>query len=297
MLLDPQEKTEAWERVHGEIISWLKENPAHAVGIANIATQKLGWSNVEYDTTVEGQPHARTFTSRATLKINDNEIVSDEVKASTQKASQQLATVDILAQIVEQKGNIEQVDAGADRPRPETVLWQQSEKQRPQEPQISTKNALQELCQGQGWQLPSYTVEQSGPDHKPSFTAKAQLVIGDRRVVSDEVSGVNRRDAEQRAAANLLEKLGVNPAQQVQREAKPVEVVNNNYVSALQTIIQRKGWRLPKYEVSQTEDGFSCTVRVYAEEGEITLTGESGRNSRQARQKAAEAIFQQISGL
>ncbi len=300
ILLEPQERTETWERVHGETITWLRENPAHATTIATMAKQSLGWPNITFETSFMGPDHARTFTTRATIKIRDIEIVSDEIKAGTQKASQQLATVDLLATMVGQKGKDEEVSSEAISPRSETILWQQRREKVSQHPEVSMKNALQEICQGRGWQLPLYSVEQSGPSHLPTFTARVELTINGKKVASEPVVGTNRKDAEQRAAANLLEKLGVNPTQQIQSEVRPVEVVNDNYIGALQTIAQRRRWPLPSYEVSQVggsaNDGFSCTIKVYTDSGIVTLKG-YGKNSKEARQKAAEAILDQISEI
>lgn len=300
LLLGPQDRTEAWQKVHEEIINWLRENPAHAITITTMAKQSLNWPNIIYETSFEGPDHARTFTSLATIKIKDVEIISEKVKAGTQKVSQQLATVDLLSTIVGQKVKKEDNDTEVTPSRGETVLWQQREAQPFQQPQISTKNALQEVCQQRKWQLPSYIVEQEGPSHMPTFRARTELTINGKKVISDEVKGASRKDAEQRAAASLLERLGVNPVQPAQRTEKPIEVISDNYIGALQTLAQRNHWCPPSYEVSQfgksAEEGFACTVRVKTDTGLVTIRG-VGKNSKEARQKAAEAIFQQISGL
>jgi ribonuclease R len=295
MLLEPQERIDAWKNVHNEIINWLIENPSHATTIATMAKQSLDWPNIEFDTSVIGPDHSRTFTTRATIQLNNTEITSEQVKDNTQKGSQQLATVNLLATIVGQTEIKERIIE--DSPTTKSVLGQQTETQKLQ---ISTKNILQEVCQKNGWPLPSYKVDLEGPSHMPTFKALAELTVEGRNITSDEVIASNKKDAEQKAAESLLEKLGVDSTQRLQPEVKPLKVVNDNYIGALQTIAQRNHWKIPSYEVSQVgksaTDGFSCTLTVYTDTGIETVKG-FGKNSKEARQKAAEAIFYQISGL
>jgi ribonuclease-3 len=68
------------------------------------------------------------------------------------------------------------------------------------------KTRLQEWAQGRGMALPDYAVsEREGPDHAPRFTVVARLANG------ETASGVatSKKQAEQAAAAALLDRLGV----------------------------------------------------------------------------------------
>ena len=67
------------------------------------------------------------------------------------------------------------------------------------------KTALQEWAQARGAPPPTYVeVARSGPDHQPVFTIAARLETGD----SAEATAGSKRQAEQAAAAALLQKVG-----------------------------------------------------------------------------------------
>jgi ribonuclease III len=67
------------------------------------------------------------------------------------------------------------------------------------------KTTLQELAQGQGLPLPEYTVlNRSGPDHRPVF----KISVNVEGLGQAAASGASKREAEIKAAANLLDQLG-----------------------------------------------------------------------------------------
>ncbi|GHF57570.1 ribonuclease III [Seohaeicola zhoushanensis] len=67
------------------------------------------------------------------------------------------------------------------------------------------KTALQELLQARGEQPPRYeAVARTGPDHAPVFTIAARLADG----TEARASATSKRQAEQAAAAALLQQLG-----------------------------------------------------------------------------------------
>jgi len=66
------------------------------------------------------------------------------------------------------------------------------------------KSALQELLQGRGWPPASYRiVRQEGPDHCKTFWVELHIA----EIVSATGSGANKKEAEQSAAEQALEKL------------------------------------------------------------------------------------------
>jgi ribonuclease-3 len=68
------------------------------------------------------------------------------------------------------------------------------------------KTRLQEYAQAKGWELPVYRMlDQSGPDHARSFVIEVFL-DGETRGHGE---GTSKKRAEQRAAAEALERLGV----------------------------------------------------------------------------------------
>lgn len=69
------------------------------------------------------------------------------------------------------------------------------------------KTALQEWAQARGQQPPSYVeISRAGPDHAPVFTIEARLASGEEA----QANAGSKRQAEQMAAASLLEKLEQN---------------------------------------------------------------------------------------
>jgi len=69
------------------------------------------------------------------------------------------------------------------------------------------KSSLQELIQGMGWPLPEYKVtKESGPDHRKLFSIQVKVGKGLKRAKS-EGAGHTKKEAEQKAAKNLLEEI------------------------------------------------------------------------------------------
>ena len=70
-----------------------------------------------------------------------------------------------------------------------------------------SKTALQEWAQARGMSPPRYVqLARSGPDHAPVFTISAELEDGSKA----EATARSKRNAEQAAAAALLEALPKN---------------------------------------------------------------------------------------
>jgi ribonuclease-3 len=69
-----------------------------------------------------------------------------------------------------------------------------------------SKTLLQELSQARGWGLPVYeVVEESGPDHRKSFTVECRL----KDEVVGQAEGRSKKSAAQSAAAQALAGLGL----------------------------------------------------------------------------------------
>lgn len=98
------------------------------------------------------------------------------------------------------------LDAGFDAAQ--TVvekLWQQHLEGSSITP-VDAKSALQEWAQGQGFALPIYEdVSRSGPDHAPQFVSQV-CIDGHAPIIG---IGSSKRQAQQLAAAALLEREGV----------------------------------------------------------------------------------------
>jgi ribonuclease III len=73
---------------------------------------------------------------------------------------------------------------------------------------LDWKTSLQELCAAQGYGVPEYVVEESGPDHQKTFRARvrvAEQLYGDGQ-------GRSKKEAEQQAAATAYGELEVAAA-------------------------------------------------------------------------------------
>ena len=77
-----------------------------------------------------------------------------------------------------------------------------------EEPPRDPKTALQEWAQARGLALPAYElVATSGPDHRPLFTVRVRVVGADPTTATAS----SKRNAEAKAAAMLLDRLGAGP--------------------------------------------------------------------------------------
>jgi ribonuclease-3 len=77
-----------------------------------------------------------------------------------------------------------------------------------EEPPRDPKTALQEWAQARGLALPAYElVATSGPDHRPLFTVRVSVVGADPTIATAS----SKRNAEAKAAAMLLDRLGPGP--------------------------------------------------------------------------------------
>jgi len=73
-------------------------------------------------------------------------------------------------------------------------------------PLRDAKTTLQEWAQGRGLPMPKYTiVDRSGPDHEPNFVVEVEI----EGMRSQSGRGRSRRDAEQKAAAAMLNSAGL----------------------------------------------------------------------------------------
>jgi ribonuclease-3 len=86
---------------------------------------------------------------------------------------------------------------------------------------IDYKSALQEICQKSKWGLPFYRVaNEMGPKHKRIFLVEVR--IKGQRYGSGR--GLSKKEAEQNAAKETLEKINGKPAQQNRPKQEPLPV-------------------------------------------------------------------------
>jgi len=97
------------------------------------------------------------------------------------------------------------LDGGLEAARKAIVpMLETAYRQKAREPVMDAKTQLQELSQALGWDLPEYRLtDASGPDHCKTFVVEC-WVAGE---LAGRGEGPSKKMAEQRAAADALEKL------------------------------------------------------------------------------------------
>ncbi len=78
-------------------------------------------------------------------------------------------------------------------------------------PVLDFKSALQERAQGLGLPQPTYVlVKETGPEHRKTFTVEARVAQRETKVgLASQAEGATKKAAEQEAARQLLESLGL----------------------------------------------------------------------------------------
>lgn len=180
------------------LLRGLEEKTAMALTILNHMTQACGLGAPGWEETSSGPVHAPEFQCRARARLCGQQRVGTTVVADRRMEARQRAGLALLAEIAQARW----------QPPAEWLLRIQESKviPLPKAADDNMKGKLQEMCQKRRWPMPAYEVMQSGPSHAPSFRAVAQVSVPQGAVLrSSEGAGGNRREAEHRAAANLIE--------------------------------------------------------------------------------------------
>ena len=157
--------------------------PVNAKGdlIALCQTRKLG--DPVFHVVHNGPSHAPTFSATIDLSVGGEVFRSGPHDAGTRKDAERLAAVAMLERLVDIRGDA----------KPSAPVH------------ANPKSALQEYCQKKGWPLPVYSIKQTGPSHKPTFEVSALIAAPGGNFNSPTVAAGSRKDAEQKAAAAMLE--------------------------------------------------------------------------------------------
>lgn len=300
LLFEATQTGETSDRLNNVLLSWLQENTSHGITILTMGSQAFGWETPVAQTTSSGPDHARTFTSVYKIRIDGQEIVSDSANGSSQKLSQQRASIDLLAKVLQVRGKtVETPVFPVDLPKAETlppraVVVDFSEK-------VNYKGLVQEISQKNQGQLPVYNSEQTGEAHSPTFTATAQLTLGERTYISDPVVGRTKKEAEQMAAASLMKIVEnvVNPRGQSLDITPAITINEGNFVGGLLELCQKMHMKLPNFaKGKRTPDGeVSVVCSVKLPDGKTVTYTASGSNEKEAKQRAAEMAFTNYSNL
>lgn len=288
ILIESNRDNEDWTRVRERTMSWLEENPNHAATIITMATQSLKWTTPHYETSSGGPDHRRTFTSVGSLSIEGQAYSSEPQTASSKKEAEQYAAISLLENILGIESKRRNV-VGREEPRREYGT-----------PTENYKGLLQERCQQQRWALPTYESSESGPPHQPKFTVVAEMTMDGTTYTSDPSVGPNVKQAEQLAAASLLDKIPNMPP--IRRESRSTHtrkpsIAQPHFISRLQGFYQGTGAPLPEYEYTDGTSGFECTCTALTPDGTPMVFTAEGPSKKAAKRNAAKLAHDELRPL
>jgi ribonuclease R len=227
------------------------------------------------------------FSTEVTLPTKDG-LLKANGRGETKKAAAQRAAVGLLASI-----------AGYDWEPP--TFWAESAIPDPKAAQASdAKGGLITYCQANRLPPPSFQMSSEGPSHAPKFTSVAAVGVGPTRIESAPALGTTKKDAEQKAAAELLTLLKAK-----MKDGKQTEVTKNqasgsapdNAKTLLQEVCQKRKWSLPSYDCSQSGSPpvFFATAKVTTAGGMDIISERFQALSKKAAEKlAAENLLAMI---
>ncbi len=295
ILLESRKEDAAWQRIRERTIKWIEANPNEAISIIFMGTQSLGWSQPQYTTTSVGDDHTLIFTSVGTMSVGDKVYTSVMQTASSRKTAEQLAAVSILEKILGMVSSSINLGGNNIHLIPEI----------PEEKAAHNYiGLLMERCQQEHWQKPTYEISKIGPDHTPSFKGIAKVVINGTAYYSDTVEAATKKQAQQLAAASLVEKLPYatpyKTTEPYRKQGEPAPVkpqaqttsADGVFISKLVGILAQKGKGMPSYEISPDDKGFECQCTVpYPDGSDVTFTA-IGRNKDEAKRNAAKEAYE-----
>lgn len=187
-----------WKPIAGAVVAALSRRPTDAVSVLAQATQVSGWPEASFEVAECGEPHARTFTARASVRFHDfhddvRAFVSAEASGRQKKQAEQVAAVRLVATLCGCDAQVVEVsEAPAAQAKP--VVKPEASK--------DPVSAINEWTQKTGAPAPTYEFSMSGPSHVPVVTCVAK--VGS---VAAEGTGSSKQEAKKLAARDLLKLL------------------------------------------------------------------------------------------
>ncbi|MCS4090171.1 RNB domain-containing ribonuclease [Rhizobium sp. BK176] len=228
------------------------------------------------------------FVSEASLSTK-NGTLSAKGQATSKKAASQRAAVGILAAL-----------AGFAWTPPEE--WNDGNGNKPKAissaaPAANAKGDLISHCQIRKLPAPTFDMTRDGPPHDPLFTAVASVGVGPARISSSPMVASSKKEAEQKAAADLLATLKGNAKAEPKPLGAKATTPQSNAKNALQELCQKRKWSLPTYETTQSGSPpvFTATASVKTTGGKL-ITSEQfeGSTKKAAEMLAAEGLIGMI---
>jgi ribonuclease R len=280
-----------WYRVRKEALQSLANKPSNAVSVLEMVKQDFDSPQIDTETKDEDTEQQHIYNSILKFKVKNRLFVSKECSSSTKKGAEQLATVDLLAQIAfiptesidfKFQGKVE-IPFKAIRKAEEITE--------------NYKGLLLEICQKSKILSPEFQIIKSGLTHIPEFKCTATIVIDGKTYQSKEVIAQNKKNAEQLASKDLLAQIPTSLTQD-KEPLKPASIKHGNFVVILQEFCQKNGLELPAY-IDGGIDGpaHSLTISVICRltiENKIFESTSRAPNKKTAKQGAAEQVYRQL---
>lgn len=180
------------------IIQSIQASPHIATAVYNILMQKFDFSEIVAAESSTGPDNSPLFL--CVSSIENKGMSSTPIYAKSKKISSQLATLDLLQQLI--NVNIQLSMKIADMP---LELEQKETKKVPLIPTNNHKGDLQEWCQKNGYPVPQYETSKSGPDHSPIFKTKLSVEINGEKIQSISDKGSNKKESQKLTAKQWIE--------------------------------------------------------------------------------------------
>jgi ribonuclease R len=226
------------------------------------------------------------FSADASLDIDSGTLTASG-RATSKKAAAQRAAVGLLAAV-----------SGYEFEPPSE--WDADGKPKAFKSEVNVGNAKGDLinhCQVNKLPAPTFDMSREGPPHQPSFTAVASVGVGPARISSAPKVAASKKEAEQKAALDLLAALKVKGKTVPSPSAAKANGPQANAKNALQEICQKRQWPLPTYEARQSGSPpvFTATATVKTEGGKVIVSDPFEAPTKKAAEMlAAEGLIEKL---
>ena len=223
-----QQSGAAWKRVRQAALEWLQSHPYHAPSLLVMGQQSLGWDEPEWEVI----PHEGNFQAQAQISI-DGQWYSSSWHTSSRKAqARQEAGAELLARIAgveiapaapvatEGSGEASSVAASTVAGEMEVPGGLAAGTEGEGLPDLKGRPAallaragthavsvLYELEQQQEIRGVTYSYEQAGPSHAPTFTCICVVTTLDGQMIQEQAQGATKKAAAQAAAFQAVSAL------------------------------------------------------------------------------------------
>ncbi|MBY3432902.1 RNB domain-containing ribonuclease [Rhizobium laguerreae] len=263
---------ESAKNAQAALLQHLETSPNDAISILTYLEQDREISSPSWSETFSGGQ----FAAEVSFSSESGRLTASG-RAANKKTAAQRAAVGLIAAIS---------NCGWTPP----IDWNGNRKPGPRATSVSdAKGAVISYCQITRLPTPAFEVSQEGPSHGPLFTAVASVGVGPARIASSPMVAASKKEAEQKAANDLLAALKAAEKRTAPPLAGKAVAPESNPKSAPQVLCQRRRWSLPTYETTQTGSPpvFVTTATVKADGGRLLTSEHFEASSKKAAEKLA----------